>query len=268
MENKEKINQINHRIVRSTLEYFKIHTNLEIISSSDVPDLGTGLGSSSAYTTGLIISLKKFLNQSDSNKKNLVNLCTFIEKKLAGNKIGLQDQCACVYGGLNFFKFYPNKNFSVAKINLLEKNIKVFTNNLFLIYTNIQRNTTDILKKNKINKTNLIFFNNLTRLAYLLKSELEKKNFQEIGNILKESWGLKKLAFGKNIYNNYIDDMYEHGISHGAEGGKLLGAGKGGFFLFYVKNKNKEKFLNSFKKMKILNCSYESQGSKIIYNDQ
>jgi D-glycero-alpha-D-manno-heptose-7-phosphate kinase len=267
LENKEKISQINHSIVRNALKYFKINSNLEIISSSDVPDLGTGLGSSSAYTTGLIISLKKFLNQNEYNKKNLVNLCTFIEKRLAGNKIGLQDQCACAYGGLNFLKFYPNKNFSVSKIHLKEKNIESFVGNLFLVYTNIQRNTTSILKKTKITKSNLVFFNNLTNLAYTLKRELEKNNYQAIGNILNEGWELKKSAFGKNIYNNYIDDLYKYALSHGAEGGKLLGAGKGGFFLFYVKTKNKNFFLNSFKKMTIMNCSYESQGSKIIYSD-
>jgi D-glycero-alpha-D-manno-heptose-7-phosphate kinase len=268
LENKEKISQINHKIIRNTLNYFKINSPLEIISSSDVPDLGTGLGSSSAFTTGLIILLKRFSNQKDNNKKNLVNLCTFIEKKLVGNKIGLQDQCACAYGGLNFLKFYPNKSFSVAKINLSEKNINSFTNNLFLVYTNIQRSTNNILKKIKITKSNLIFFNNLTNLANLLKRELDKKNYQAIGDILDESWELKKSAFGKNIYSNYIDDLYKHALLNGAEGGKLLGAGRGGFFLFYVKNKNKKKFLNSFNNYKILNCSYENQGSKIIYNDQ
>lgn len=267
IENIKKVKDINNDILRETLNE-KLINGVEIVAISDIPN-GTGLGSSSTFTVGLIKALNEYKNENKLNKNELSNNAWKIESPIGNKSIGKQDQWAASFGGLNYYKFNKDGTVDVEPIILSDEALNKLQNNLFMVYVGGEHKSYDILKeqsKNFKEGTTIGEQQKICKLVPRLKNELEKCNFDALGEILNENWNLKKkLASG--ISNARLDDIYKLSLKNGATGGKLLGAGGSGFFLFYVPKKNHDRF-NEFikiRKLKILNFKFEKNGSELIF---
>jgi D-glycero-alpha-D-manno-heptose-7-phosphate kinase len=264
----ENINNINHPIFRNCLKEFNLRKNIEIATLADVPK-GTGLGSSSSFTVGLLNCLNT-LKKIKANKQQLAEQACKIEINKCKTPIGKQDQYAASYGNFNFINFTSNNNVIVKKIKLNEKKILSLSKNFFLVYTGTSRNSYKILKKQvdniKIEKKKIDILKKMSDLSLELKKQLEKGDFNNIGEILDYSWLLKK-QLNNNVSNYKIDYLYNLSKKNGADGAKLLGAGNGGFLLVYSNQNKIYNLKKTFKDYKVMDIEICTEGSQIIYNN-
>jgi len=258
------IEDIQHPIFRTVLDLFQLK-GVDINSIADIPS-GTGLGSSSSFTVGLLNAIKAYQN-SFASAGYLASKASNIEIDLLKSPIGKQDQYAAAFGGLNFITFYGDEQVSVEKIIMSPSSKKELEKNLILIYTGEVRSANTILKKqnNAIReKDKFETQKKMVELAFELKESLEKNDIDYFGRILHEGWMLKR-SLVKSISNNLIDDVYDEGMKAGALGGKLLGAGGGGFLLFYCPLEKQDYFKKRMNNFKELKFNFDHFGSKIIY---
>lgn len=261
----DDISKIDHRIFRQVLTDMDIK-NVEIDSQADIP-AGTGLGSSSSFTVCLLHLLNAYKGKL-SSKEYLAREACNVEINKLGEPIGKQDQYAAAYGGLNFYKFNKNGEVYVEPILLNFDERKELQSNLIMFYTGMTRSASNILKEQKANvvsqsdkEKNQI---EMCKLAERLKDELTKRNFDALGEILHEGWMLKK-SLASSISNPEIDVYYEKAMKAGALGGKLLGAGGGGFLLFYVKPDKRQDVIDALSELRTLNFKFDTKGSCILY---
>jgi D-glycero-alpha-D-manno-heptose-7-phosphate kinase len=262
-ENVKKIDDIKHDHIRETLKFKKIKDALEIITVADIPSSGSGLGSSSALTVGLINALNCYLGIRQSSYQ-VAKDAYYIEKNILKKKIGYQDHFNAAFGGFRKYIFYKNNKVSNYKVlNLFKK--KKLLQNIMIFYTGINRSADKIL--NKINKNqNNILIDDLSRLCSDFEIELNKGNYKVCGEILDISWNIKKkLSFG--ISNKFIDSIYKKGKLAGAYGGKILGAGGGGYFIFLCKKSKQKNLKNKLNYLTNIKFNFEDNGSRIIFND-
>jgi len=261
----DAINHINHPIFREVLSHYNLK-GVDLNSIADVP-AGTGLGSSSTFTVGLLNVVKAYLNKAISKDK-LAELACDVEINKVGSPIGKQDQYAAAYGGLNFITFYGDETVNVEKIIMNADVKKKLQDNLIMIYIGGKRSANDLLKEQQKQITNgKIEFNTqkeMVQQAFQLKASLENNNINDFGQFLHEGW-LRKRSLMSGISNNYIDQIYDRGIKAGATGGKLLGAGGAGFILFYCDENKQESFRKSMTDLYEMHFGFEVGGSKIIY---
>lgn len=262
IELKDAIDDIDHELVREALLLLGETSGIEVTSISDVTSHGTGLGSSSAYTVG-VLNAVSFLRNKRLSKFNLANNACKIEIERCGHPIGKQDQFASSFGGLNRIKFEKNKVI-VSPVNVETENLDKLSRRLLLFDTSIKRRSSEILKsqKNSYKKNKL----ESTKMLVSLVPEMQHAIINDIdlvGEILNESWNIKK-SITEKITNNKIDDLYKIGIENGATGGKLCGAGGGGYLLFYAKEENHEKLRNSLSDLDELFFSIDTEGTTII----
>lgn len=265
-EERRKFEDIKHPVYKAIINYLNLKkTSLEIIHNSDLPAL-SGMGSSSSNTVSTLNALSH-LKKIKKSKLVLAKEAIFIEQKILNEFVGSQDQIITSFGGFNSIKF-SSKNFSVKKIQNTD-NIQALENSVFLVFTGMTRFAQKIEKqkiKKLYDKVNL--YNQLYSIAKDGVSLMNSKKFniKEFGNLLSESWETKK-KLGKNISNIKINKMYVEAMNHGAYGGKLLGAGSGGFLLFICNKKVKNKLQKYFKYNYIIPIKFENEGSKIIYEN-
>ena len=259
----DEISQIKHKIFRQVLGDMNIH-GVEITSTADIPG-GTGLGSSSTFTVGLLNTLNCYKGKFVSKNK-LAALACEVEIERLGNPIGKQDQYGAALGGLNFIKFNQDGSVSHEPIMMDGKTYKKLQKNLLMFYTGTTRSANTILAEQTKNITSEDKAKNLLKMCGLakdMKSALESNDISSFGKILDEGWQLKKeLASG--IANPEIDEAYEIAMKNGALGGKLLGAGGGGFLLFYCEEE-KQAQLKKAIGLKELDFSFERDGTSVIY---
>ena len=226
----------------------------------------SGLGTSSSFTVGLINALYFKQKNKKLSKMKLLEKSIFLEKYFLKEAVGCQDQTFAAYGGFNKINF-SKKRIDVKKINLSKTFKSKMEENFFLIYTNNPRFAFKIekqkIKRISVNINNLEQIKILTKQAYSIFNN--NKNIDDIGYYLKEYWELKK-KLSSGVTDNFIDRIYKQGIESGATGGKILGAGGGGFFLFYCKKQNHKKFLRKMNKFYISKFKFTDEGSKIIHS--
>ena len=255
--------QIKHRIFRQVLTDMGIH-GVEISSTADIPG-GTGLGSSSTFTVGLLNTLNCYKGKFVSKDK-LAKLACEVEIEKLGNPIGKQDQYGAALGGLNFIKFNQDGSVSHEPILMEGKTYKELQKNLLMFYTGTTRSANTILAEQTKNITSEDKAKNLLKMCGLakdMKVALENNDISSFGRILDEGWQLKKeLASG--IANPAIDEAYEIAMKNGALGGKLLGAGGGGFLLFYCEEEKQEQLKKAIG-LRELDFSFERDGTSVIY---
>ena len=255
--------QIKHRIFRQVLTDMGIH-GVEISSTADIPG-GTGLGSSSTFTVGLLNTLNCY-NGKFVSKDKLAKLACEVEIEKLGNPIGKQDQYGAALGGLNFIKFNQDGSVSHEPILMEGKTYKKLQKNLLMFYTGTTRSANTILAEQTKNITSEDKARNLLKMCGLakdMKVALENNDISSFGKILDEGWQLKKeLASG--IANQAIDEAYEIAMKNGALGGKLLGAGGGGFLLFYCEEEKQDQLKKAIG-LKELDFSFERDGTSVIY---
>lgn len=255
------VSQISHPSIRAILNYFNEHRGVEIHHFGDLP-ARSGIASSSSFTVGLL-NLLFFLNNKKISKRKLSEIAIFIEKKILKEDGGWQDQIIVSEGGFNEITFFDN-NFKVSKINIDNKSKKILEESLLLFYTGSQRYSSDLQKIYKKNIRKLYpELKKITEISLEAKKIiLSKKNFVELGKLMHESWQIKK-TFTNKVSNNNIDDIYNLGISSGAVGGKLLGAGNNGFILFFCEKKNQKKLISKLNRFLHVPFNFEDNGTHI-----
>ena len=267
-ENVHNYQEIEHKIFHEAFRRFNI-SGVEIASMADVT-AGTGLGSSSTFTVALLKLLYTYENRYVSTYHIAKEACE-IEIEDLGNPIGKQDQFAAAFGGLRFYEFMPNGFVKIEPIVMKKESYKKLEENCLMFYTGLKHDASKILKEQKdnverdIKKEEMLL--KMCDLARELKTHFEQNDVDFLGECLSKGWQLKK-QMASSISQNAIDELYELGINNGATGGKLLGAGGGGFLLFYVPTKEgKEKIRKAFKDYKELPFELDNSGVSIIFND-
>ena len=259
-----RIEKIKHPIVRETLKRFDIK-GIDINSIADLP-AGTGLGSSSSYTVGLLHALYTYTNQNVSPEL-LARIACETEIEILKEPIGKQDQYAAAYGGLNLIRFFPDGKVKVESLKMKKKVFKQLQENLLLFYTGTTRSASDVLSDQKYNILNeQSKYDSLVRMTELVEKaykQLCESNLEGFGKTLDENWQLKK-SLSNKISNTDIDDIYSLAIKNGALGGKLLGAGGGGFLLFYCNKEHQAQLRNVLNNLKEIEFKFEMDGTKSI----
>ena len=258
------IEEINHPIFREVLRLYNL-TGVDLNSIADIPS-GTGLGSSSSFTVGLLNAVRAHLGISSSGDK-LAKLACNIELDKLGSPIGKQDQYAAANGGLNFITFYGDETVNVEKIIMDPSKKKELEENLVMIFVGGEHSANKILKNQSFAISSDDKFETqkqMVSLAYNLRSSLECNCLDDFGRILHEGWLMKK-SLTSGITTNMVDELYEKGIKNGALGGKLLGAGGAGFILFYCPKEKQALFRKKMGAINEMPFGFDNFGSKIIY---
>jgi len=259
------IDDIKHPIVRECLKKVQIHRGIEIASIADIPS-GTGLGSSSAFTVGLLNALYAYQGKIVSKERLAQEACE-IEIDMLGEPIGKQDQYAAACGNLNYLRFNKDESVEVTPVVLSQQMLTSLESSLMLYYTGGSRNAGSILTEQRHNITDEYYYNMLkqmTGFADELYSQINNGEIESLGKMLDKGWLLKR-GFSAGVTNDNIDSLYNKAIEHGATGGKLLGAGGSGFLLIYSKDHDAIK--------EQLGCRYfpfeiDREGSKVIFYDE
>lgn len=265
----DKSEQVKNTRVQAALNHFNVKRGLEIVSVADIPSKGTGLGSSSSFAVGLLSGLSQFFNgHLHKDRKELAEAACKLEIEVLKEPIGKQDQYAAAFGGLNYIEFSPDKVL-IEPIKVSSAKTEEFKNHLLVLYTGISRSATDnskILTKNLISdEEKFLAQKQLADAAIPFKNKLVKGDFKALGEILHDGWLLKKKT-SDVISNKMVDNIYNLGMKNGAWGGKLLGAGGGGFVLFLAPPKNHKKLLTVFSKLQKLDVGFDDHGAKVIFN--
>ena len=256
------VDKIEHDLVRESMKRTGIKKGVEITTLSDIPSSGSGLGSSSAITVGLLNAMYNYKNIIKSQEDLAEEACQ-IEIDICKNPIGKQDQYGCAIGGLKKIKFNSNGIVKTEKISY--EYLSDLDRNLYLCYTNITRSANAILsKQSKSSKKNKSQNHLIIKSVEEFKKILFSKPLDEVGIFLDKAWQLKK-EMSEDITNQEIEKLYLEGKKAGALGGKILGAGGGGFILFYVPRNNQQVFEQEMIKHTFLNFNFEKHGSKIIF---
>jgi len=265
VETVNKIKNIQHNVVREMLNTFKFKTGMEVHYQGDLP-ARSGMGSSSSFVVGLMNSFLS-IKKKNITKKDLAKKSIHFEQKILNEVVGVQDQIAATYGGFNKVDIDQKGTFRIKKIKITNK-IKEFNKNLVLIFTGINRTANEIAGQ---------YVNNLKKKEYEMKeissqvregeSLLLKSQFNDFGRLLHEGWKLKK-SLGKVITNKKIDDLYDFSLKHGVLGGKILGAGGGGFMLLYIPKNKILSFKKKLTKVTIIPFNFSETGSEILLNTE
>ena len=265
-EETNRIEDIKHPSVRECLAFSKLSKGADIVHHADLP-AQAGLGSSSTFTVGLLHALSA-LNYKMPTKYELAINAIRIEQDKLNENVGSQDQTAAAFGGLNLIEFGGNQEIIVKQMIMPPCRIANLQNNLMLFFTGFSRNASDIAeeqiqlipsKKNYLNQMMQL----VSEANNLLLSKTERLN--EFGRLLHEQWVVKKQMSSK-ITNADIDLIYQTGIDAGALGGKLLGAGGGGFMLFYVEPELQSKVRQALSRLLYVPIGFDHLGSQIIYH--
>ncbi len=268
IELKKSINDIEHPAVREGLKLYNPVNGIEIHHVGDLP-ARSGLGSSSSFSVGLINVLNNFFKKEQLNKYELSKKAIDLEHKAIKEVGGVQDQIQVAHGGINHLKFLKSGEYIVSPLNLESETKNKLEQNLLLFYTGTVRNSHDIAvdKKKKIPENYDVLkkiYNNVDNALDILHSS---KSIDNLGKLMHKNW-LEKIKLSKGVSNQIINETYKKAINAGALGGKILGAGGGGFFCFYVPLEKQNQVKEDLKHLIEVPFSFEFDGTKILNDDQ
>lgn len=255
---------IQHPSAKAVLDYLKIDSGLEIHHLGDLP-ARSGLGSSSAFTVGLLNALYS-MNGVMSSKHELACEAIHVERDVLKELVGVQDQIETSYGGLNKITIQPSGNFEVIPMILPPDRIQALQDHLLLFYTGVARNASDIaaeqIKSIPNKKAELFAIRQMVDEGVKILSS--NSNLNDFGRLLHESWKLKR-QIATGISPEFVDAIYSAALEAGALGGKLLGAGGGGFILFFVEPDLQKQVCAALDKLLLVPFKFENSGSQIIF---
>lgn len=265
-ENCASVDEISHPAVRGVLQYLKWERGLEIHHVADLPARG-GMGSSSSFTVGLLHALHGLRGQICS-KAQLTEESVHIEQEVLKETVGSQDQTAAAYGGLNHVSFLTNGEIVVRPVTLTSERMREFEAHLMLFYTGIKRTASDVAQSYVQNiEEKRQQLEGLSRLVgEALDTLYSEQDITAFGRLLHEAWRIKRSFSGK-VSNSHVDGIYDAAIEAGAIGGKILGAGGGGFMLFFVPPERKVQVRTKLGDYIHVPFRFESMGSQIIFYD-
>ncbi len=266
-EEVERVDQIDHRIVRAAMQFLKLDGGVEITTIADIPSRGTGLGSSSTFTVGLLHVLNAYKGQYVSSDQ-LGRDSSHIEIDLCGEPIGKQDQYAAAFGGLNLIEFKPDDSVVVSPIICGRGTVAELEAGTLVFYTGIVRSASTLLRQQNADLTSSAekrrAMRRMVELAYELREELHKNNVSAFGEILHENWILKK-TMTEGVSTPEIDEWYRVARGAGATGGKILGAGAGGFLMLYAPRDRHDEIAAALPALRRIPMGFEPLGSRIIF---
>jgi D-glycero-alpha-D-manno-heptose-7-phosphate kinase len=259
------VDEIEHELVREAAKKAKLPSGVEITMLADIPSTGSGLGSSSSLTVGLLNAFYHYRGIQVTPERLAKEACE-IEIDILKKPIGKQDQYIAAYGGIQILHFKKDDTVEVRPVEMSSERKRKLGSNLLLFFTNVTRIAGSILSEQKENINEKIdFLNKIKDLTYKAEKSLTEGNIDIIGKLLKENWELKK-NLASNISNADIDNMYDAALAGGASGGKIAGAGGGGFLMVYCKRDRQDRLREALKEYREMPFLLEPHGSKIIFN--
>jgi D-glycero-alpha-D-manno-heptose-7-phosphate kinase len=266
----ERPEEVKHELIRNALRMLDLDGGIEITSISDIPSEGTGLGSSSTYTVGLLNALYAYRGQH-AEAERLAREACHIEIERCGRAMGKQDQYIAAYGGMRYIQFNPDESVYVDPIIFTSETKRKLEERLLLMYTGLSRSSEEILREQRENserdENRRDSLRKMTRLAEQMREALHRRELDGVGEIMHQGW-VEKRKLASGISNGRIDEWYECGRRHGAIGGKLLGAGGGGFLLFHAPTDRHQEIIRALPELRPVCFCFEPQGSKIIFVEE
>ena len=264
VESVNEIEEIQHPSVRAVLSTLGTNAGLEIHHDGDLP-AHSGLGSSSSFTVGLINALNA-LKGLQASKQDLAKQAIYIEQEVIKEYVGSQDQISAAFGGFNKIDFNTDDSFNITPVIISKDLTENLQNHMLLFFTGLSRFSSEIAKDKIANIKN--HFRELTQIKEMVNEGLSilhrpSDSIIDLGKLLHESWKLKR-SLSKKVSTPKIDEIYETGIKAGAIGGKILGAGGGGFILFFAAPENHNKIIDRLKKLVHVAFKFDNTGSKIV----
>lgn len=266
-EEVSSVDQIEHRLVRATMKFLELEGGIEITTIADIPSRGTGLGSSSSFAVGLLHALNAFKGRYVSSAQ-LGHDSSHIEIDMCGEPIGKQDQYAAAFGGFNLIEFKPDDSVIVSPVICDRATIRAIEANTLVFYTGIVRSASALLRQQaeevagSEKKRRAVM--RMAELAYALRDELHRNNVTAFGEMLHENWMLKK-SIASGVSTGEIDEWYSAARGAGAAGGKILGAGAGGFLMLHAPRESHERIKSALPMLRPVSMGFEPLGSRIIF---
>ena len=265
VETAKKLDEIEHPAFREIIRKYGNQQRFEIHHHGDLP-AKSGVGSSSAFAVGLINAMSQF-QKNELTQIQIAKAAIEMEQEVLNEKVGSQDQIACSLGGINEITFGEGNNWKNQKLDLKISTLNKIEDHSVLIFSGIQRISSKISESllTNLSKSHKYIERNIELVDECVKILTSGGDIQAIGNLLKENWALKKLS-NPMASNSFIDDFFEKALKSGALGGKILGAGGGGFSLFWVKPENRARFLKEFSLGVEVPFRIDSQGTTCVLN--
>ncbi|MBO0728340.1 MAG: galactokinase [Acidimicrobiaceae bacterium] len=269
LERVKEVDQVRHPIIREALRLHPIGPSLEIVSLADIP-AGTGLGSSGTFTVGLLRALYAFKREHAVTSALAEEACR-IEIEHLGRAVGKQDQYIAAFGGLTCFEFCPDDEVRVSPLRISNETLHDLEEHLLLFFTGYARSADSILEDQKSkseqgDEAMLENLHNITRIGRMVKEALEAGDAPAFGELMHEHWEQKRVRSG-SMSSGLIDRWYEAGRAHGALGGKLVGAGAGGFLMFYSRDPTSVREAMAEQGLAELRFSFDHDGSAVVVRD-
>lgn len=263
----DSIDEIEHELVREAARITGMKNGFEVAMMADIPSEGSGLGSSSSLTVGLLNAFYQYRGEQVGPERLAQEACR-IEIDILGKPIGRQDQYIAAYGGLCGFEFHPDDTVTVERIEIPASMKRRFGSNILLFFTNIVRQASKILadQSGKIADT-IAFHDEIKSLAREVHRALHDGNPDLLGDVLHRNWELKK-QLANGVSNEEIDAMYESARSGGALGGKIAGAGGGGFLMVYCRRPDQDNVRDALSRYREMPFMLEPYGSRVVFNQQ
>ncbi|MBP9500802.1 MAG: hypothetical protein KBF17_01440 [Candidatus Promineofilum sp.] len=264
----DSVDELHHELIREAFRLAGIEQGVEITTMGDIPSEGSGLGSSSTVTVGALHAMYALKRELVVAEKLASEAC-HIELDLLKKPIGIQDQYIAAYGGLRFMEFIPGTGeVRSSRIELDPATKRQLNHNLLLFYTGVTRKADSILSEQKENiRSRESVLEEMKQIAYTARNKLQQGEVDAIGELLHESWVLKKQLASK-ISNSDVDDLYQLALNAGATGGKIAGAGGGGFLLLYCPPDRQEGLRRELQMLQELPFNLGQDGSKVIFDYQ
>ncbi len=261
----DSVEQIQHDLIREAMRKTGVAEGVEITTLADIPSEGSGLGSSGSITVGLLNALYIYQGVQVTAQTLAEEACN-IEINVLDKPIGKQDQYIAAYGGIRLFQFHRDESVSVEKVSLGNSEILLLGSNLLLFYTDKTRKSDPILNRQRQNiEKKLESLRRMKGQALEACDLLSARDFDAVGRLLHQGWQYKK-GLASGISNSEIDQMYQRALDAGALGGKISGAGGGGFLLLYVPREKQNAVRKALNQYRELPFFLEHDGSKIIFN--
>ncbi len=258
------VDEINHPSIRECLKFTGITKGVQINSIADFPARGTGVGSSSSFAVGLLNALHSYKGEKVSPEQ-LAREAVYIEREVLREAGGKQDQYMAAYGGIKLLVFKKDGTVDVKDVEMKKKDIGELEKHLLLMYTGKERSSSSIhVNQGAEAGSHVDAYRKMVDLAYKLYAAYQDGRWMETGKILHENWELKK-TLASGISDQYLNRLYKTAIENGAEGGELMGAGGGGFFMFFADPDKHERIIEALPEARAERFGFEMEGSKVIY---
>jgi len=263
----QSVDEIKHDLIRESMRKTGVEKGIELTTLADIPSEGSGLGSSSSVTVGLLQALYTYKGALVTAERLASEACE-IEIDILGSPIGIQDQYIAAYGGLRAFNFLKSGKVEINKVDLSPWKHLVLSSNLLMFYLNHTRKSSSILKEQRQNIPNKVkTLCDMRDMFYDLHKQLKDNNLDVVGHTMHRGW-LQKKSLASKVSNSEIDSLYQNALEGGALGGKVAGAGGGGFLLLYVPTEKQNSVRQQLGNLRELPFTLEPDGSKVIFNQR